>query len=381
MTGRYIVDLTDAEREVLVGLTSSGASQARRYRRARVLLLADQGLPANQIQVAAGASSSTVFRTRRRFVEGGLDHALNDARRPGGTRKLSPAEEATLVAVACSEPPAGQARWTLQLLADRMVALTDHDSVSIETIRRRLREVDLKPWQKRMWCIAGLTPEFIAQMESILELYAEPPDPKRPLVSFDETLKQLVDHVVAPIPAEPGKPAKVDHHYKRNGIAHLAVALAPHHAWRKVWVLEHRKYGAFAHMMRELVDVHFPKADVVRVVMDNLNVHCAGALYRTFPPAEARRVLERLEFHYTPKKASWLNMVEIEIGVLVRQCLDRRIADRQKLAREVEAWERRRNEAAATIRWMFNVEMAREKFSRHYPDITEQQACPIVRAA
>ena len=134
-------------------------------------------------------------------------------------------------------------------------------------------------------------------------------------------------------------------------------------------------------MMRELVDVHFPEADVLRVVMDNLNVHCAGALYRTFPPAEARRVLERLEFHYTPEKASWLNMVEIEIGVLVRQCLDRRIADRHKLAREVEAWEQQRNEAAATIRWMFNVEMAREKFSRHYPDITEQQACPIVRAA
>ena len=381
MTGRYIVDLTDAERETLLTLTSSGSSKARRYRRARVLLLADQDLSSIQIETATGASSSTVYRTRRRFVEGGLDHALSDARRPGGARKLSSADEATLVAVACSSPPEGQARWTLRLLSDRLVAMTDHDSISIETIRRRLREVDLKPWQKRMWCIAKLTPEFIAQMESVLELYAEPPDPKRPLVSFDETLKQLVDHVVAPIPAEPGKPVKIDHHYKRNGVTHLAVALAPHHAWRKVWVLKHRKYGAFAHMMRELVDVHFPEADVVRVVMDNLNIHCAGALYRTFPPAEARRVLDRLEFHYTPKKASWLNMVEIEIGVLVRQCLNRRIADRNKLAREVEAWERSRNDAGATIRWMFNVEMAREKFARHYPDVTEHGASPIVRAA
>ena len=381
MTARYIVDLTDSEREALVALTSSGSTKARRYRRARILLLADAGVPSQEIERATGASSSTVYRVRRRFVEGGLEHAVNDVRRPGGTRKLSPTDEATLVAVACSKPPEGHARWTLRLLADQLVALTDHDSVSIETIRRRLREADLKPWQKRMWCIAALTPEYIAQMEAVLELYAAPPDPKRPLVCFDETLKQLVDHVVAPIPAEPGKPAKIDHHYKRNGTAHLAVALAPHLAWRKVWVLEHRKYGAFAHLMRELVDVHFPEAEVVRVVMDNLNIHCAGALYRTFPPAEARRVLDRLEFHFTPKKASWLNMVEIEIGVLVRQCLDRRIANRDRLAREVAAWQQARNDAGATIRWMFNVEMARTKFARHYPDVGEQGPAPIVRAA
>jgi len=381
MTARYIVDLTDSEREQLVALTSSGSAKARRIRRGRILLLADAGVPSNQIEVATGASSSTVYRVRRRFVEGGLEHAINEGRRPGGTRKLSPTDEATLVAVACSKPPEGRARWTLRLLGDRLVALSDHDSVSIETIRRRLREADLKPWQKRMWCIAALTPGYIAQMEAVLALYAAPPDPKRPLVCFDETLKQLVDHVVAPVPAEPGKPAKIDHHYKRNGTAHLAVALAPHLAWRKVWVLEHRKYGAFAHLMRELVDVHFPDADVVQVVMDNLNVHCAGALYRTFPPEEARRILDRLEFHFTPKKASWLNMVEIEIGVLVRQCLDRRIADRGRLAREVAAWERARNDIGATIRWMFNIQMAREKFARHYPDVAANPDSPIVHAA
>ena len=153
-------------------------------------------------------------------------------------------------------------------------------------------------------------------MESNLDLYAEPSDPKRPLVSFDETLKQLVAHVVEPIPAEPGKPEKVDHHYKRNGTRSLAVALCPQQASRKVWVLDHRGYKAFAHMTRELVDVHFPDADVVLVVLDSLNVHCEAALYHTFPAEEARRVLRRLELHFTPKKASWLNMVEIEIGVL-----------------------------------------------------------------
>ncbi|MED5369491.1 MAG: IS630 family transposase [Myxococcota bacterium] len=380
MPARHVIELTDNERETLCALTRSGTTKARRYTRARVLLLADEGWSCKAIEEATGASSSTVYRTRSRFVDGGLEHALSDARRPGGLRKLSVADEAILVATACSQPPEGQARWTLQLLADRLVTLSDHDSISIETIRRRLKEVDLKPWQKRSWCLAELTPEFIAQMESVLQIYSRPPDPRRPLVSFDETLKQLVEHVVDPIPAKPGKPEKVDHHYKRNGTAHVAVALAPHQGWRKVWVLENRKYQAFAHMMRELVDVHFPEAEVVQVVMDNLNTHSPAAFYRAFPPAEARRVLNRLQFHYTPKKGSWLNMVEIEIGVLVRQCLNRRIGDRTVLAREIAAWEHTRNEAGATVRWMFNVEMAREKFARHYPDLSELPPCPIIRA-
>ncbi len=283
--------------------------------------------------------------------------------------------------MACSSPPEGQARWTLQLLADRLVALTDLNEVSTETIRRRLKEKALKPWQKKMWCLASITPVFIARMEAILDLYSEPADPKRPLVSFDETLKQLVAHVVDPISAEPGKPEKVDHHYKRNGTRSLAVAICPHQAWRKVWVLEHRGYDAFARIMRELVDVHFPEADVVRVVLDNLNIHCEAALYHAFPPEEARRVLRKLELHFTPKKASWLNMVEIEIGVLSRQCLDRRIATPAELAREVAAWESARNTAGSTINWLFDVEAARKKFKRHYPEVSERSKSPTLQAA
>jgi transposase len=368
MKAHYLVELTETERSHLQSLTRKGKPGARRGIRARILLLSDQGKSSEGVVEALGSSHSTVYRTRRRFVEGGLDYALNDAKRPGGNRKLSPKDHATLVALACSKPPDGRGRWTLKLLSDGLVALTDHDDISAETIRRRLHELDLKPWQKRMWCIAKVTPQFIAQMEHILDLYAAPPDPKRPLVCFDETLKQLVGRVIDPLPAEPGNSLREDHHYRRNGITHLAMFFAPHLGWREVRVLRKRDYGAFAHLMKELVDVHFPEADAIQVVMDNLNVHCEGALYRTFPPEEARRILRRLEFNFTPVHASWLNMVEIEIGVLARQCLDQRIGDRQTLAKEVAAWNAARNDEGATIKWLFTVEDARRKLARHYPE-------------
>jgi hypothetical protein len=160
-----------------------------------------------------------------------------------------------------------------------------------------------------------------------LDLYAEAPDPKRPVVCFDESPVQLIGEVRQPIPARPGRLQRYDYEYRRNGTVNLFVAFDPHRAWRKVKVTERRTAVDYAHCMRELVDVHYPKAACIRVVQDNLSIHAPGALYRAFAPAEARRILRRLEFHYTPKHASWLNMVEIEIGVLQRQCLGRRIDD------------------------------------------------------
>lgn len=381
MAAKYIIDLSPEERDAALVVINSGKEGVRRRTRARILIAAAAGLACEQIAASMSTSTSTVYRVRKRFVEGGLVHALSEKSRQGGLRKLSAKDEATLVAIACSKAPTGRSKWTLQLLADRLVALTDHDSVSTETVRRRLKELKLKPWQKRMWCLTRITPAFIARMESILDLYAEPPDPARPLVCFDETLKQLVAHVEEPVPGRPGKPQKVDHHYKRNGTRHLAVAFCAHRSWRKVWVLKHRGYVAFAHLMRELVDVHFADAEVVRVVLDNLNVHSEAALYHAFPPEEARRILRRLEFHFTPKKASWLNMVEIEIGVLSGQCLDRRIASPEELATEVAAWEAARNEEGATIRWLFDVEAARKKLKRHYPEVPERSDAPTILAA
>jgi len=184
---------------------------------------------------------------------------------------------------------------------------------------------------------------------------------------FDESPTQLIGEVRERIAARPGQVARYDYEYKRNGTANLFVFVDAHRSWRRVKVTDHRTAVDFAECMRELVDTHYPNADVIRVVLDNLSSHSRGALYEAFAPAEARRVLSRIEFHYTPKHASWLNMVEIEIGVLRAQCLDRRIGERRLLEREVAAWERARNASGARIKWMFTTERAREKMARVYP--------------
>jgi hypothetical protein len=309
-----------------------------------------------------------VYRTKQRFVLGNLEGALREAPRPGAGRKLSGKQEALLVATACSKPPQGRARWTLQLLAGEMVKLTEHEEVSRETVRRRLAENQLKPWRKDMWCIPQVDGEYVARMEDVLDLYAEEPDPNRPVVCFDESPTQLIGEVRQPIPAEPGQLERYDCEYKRNGTANLFIFLDAHRSWRKVKVTDRRAAEDFAACMRELTDIHFPEAERIRVVLDNLSTHSAGSLYRAFPPSEAHRVLRRLEFHRVPKHASWLNMVEIEIGVLRSQCLDRRIATQEQLVSETAAWERQRNASGARIKWMFTTEKARAKMGRAYPE-------------
>src|SRR5271156_1113139 len=367
MNIRYCVDLTGDERAELSQMLSAGKPAVRRLKRAQILLAADAGASDDEIERVIGASGSTVYRTKRRFVECGLEAALSEEPRPGAERKLTGGQEALLVATACSKPPAGRARWTLELLAGEMVRLTGHEDLSRETVRRRLGENALKPWRKDMWCIPKVDAEYVAGMEDVLDLYGETPDPKRPVVCFDESPTQLIGEVRQPIKAKPGQLQRYDCEYRRNGTANLFVFLDAHRPWRKVKVTERRAAADFAECMREISDVHFPKAEKIRVVMDNLSTHSPSALYQAFPPPEARRVLRRLEFHYTPKHASWLNMVEIEIGVLRSQCLDRRIDSRKRLVSEIAAWERQRNHSHARIRWMFTVEKARKKMALPYP--------------
>jgi transposase len=373
----YRVELSQTERDELKGLLSAGKHAARKLKRAQILLAADAGASDDDIATSVGVGGSTVYRTKQRFVLGNLEAALREALRPGARRKLTAKNEALLVATACSKPPQGRARWTLELLAGEMVKLTEHDNVSRETVRRRLAENDLKPWRKDMWCIPQVDGEYVARMEDVLDLYAEEPDPKRPVVCFDESPTQLIGEVRQPIPAEPGQLERFDCEYKRNGTANLFIFLDIHRPWRKVKVTDRRAAEDFAVCMRELTDVHFPEAERIRLVLDNLSTHFPGALYQAFPPCEARRVLRRLEFHYVPKHASWLNMVEIEIGVLRSQCLDRRIATREQLVSEIAAWERQRNASGARIKWMFTTDKARAKMGRAYPEpasVREPQA-------
>ena len=367
MNVRYRVTLETSERVQLVAMVLGGKGAVRRLKRAQILLAADNGSTDEEIARNVAVGTSTVYRTKQRFVEEGLERALSELPRVGAQRKLGVVDESLLVAVACSKPPAGRSRWTLQLLADEMVRLTVHDSVSDETIRRRLDELQLKPWQEKMWCIPKVDAEFVARMEDVLTLYAEPPDERRPVVCFDETPRQLIGEERVPVRAEPGKRRRFDYEYVRNGTANVFMFVDVNRPWRHAKVTDQRTCIDFAECMRDLVDEHYPDAECIRVVLDNLSAHSAAALYQRFAPEEARRILSRIEFHFTPKHASWLNMVEIEIGVMVRQCLSRRIAEKATLVSEIAAWERRRNAERAGIDWMFTVDRAREKLGRAYP--------------
>ncbi len=374
MNVRYRITLTSEERDRLRSLVQLGKGRFRRLKRAQILLAAAGGSSDVAIVKNLSVGASTVYRTKRRCVEEGLEAALSEEPRPGADRKLTPKDEALLIATACAAPPSGQARWTLALLAGELVRLTSHDSVSRETIRRRLEENKLKPWQKKMWCIPKIDAEFVARMEDVLDLYAEEPDEKRPVVCFDETPRQLIGEARVPVAAKPGKVARFDYEYVRNGTANVFMFVDVNRSWRHAKVTDRRACADFAECMRELVDVHYPRAERIRVVMDNLSTHSAAALYETFDAVEARRILRRLEIHYTPKHASWLNMVEIEIGVMVSQCLDRRIPSKEMLVKEVKAWERRRNRDKSRINWLFTVDRARKKLGRAYPTPARQSA-------
>jgi hypothetical protein len=209
--------------------------------------------------------------------------------------------------------------------------------------------------------------QFVAQREDVLDLYAEPYDPQRPKVNFDETSKQLIAETRTPLPAKPGEVERYDYEYQRKGTRNLFLFCEPQAGWRHIAVTKQRTMHDFAHQMKWLVDEGYPHATVVRVVMDQLNTHKPASLYETFEPAEARRILKRWEFHYTPKHGSWLNMAEIEFSVLSRQCLDRRIPDETTLTRELHAYATRRNMAKAKIDWRFTPQEARVKLHRLYP--------------
>jgi hypothetical protein len=206
-------------------------------------------------------------------------------------------------------------------------------------------------------------------MEDVLDVYHRPYDPRYPQVCMDEASKQLIAETRQPLPAAPGQPERVDYEYERKGVANLFLFSEPLRGWREVAVTERRTMIDWAHTIRELVDVHYPEAERIVLVMDNLNTHRPGSLYEAFPPAEAKRLADTLEIHYTPKHGSWLNVAEIELSVLSRQCLDRRIADPADLQAEVAAWVQTRNTAGGRVNWRFTTADARIKLKHLYPSI------------
>lgn len=229
---------------------------------------------------------------------------------------------------------------------------------------------ELKPWLRKQWVIPPeANAEFVCAMEDTLEVYARPYDPLRPQVCLDECSKQRVAETRCPLRAEPGQVERYDYEYERCGTANLFMLFEPWAGTRHVKVTDRRTAVDFAEVIRDLVDVHYPRAEKIVLVMDNLNTHKLASLYQAFPPDEARRLIERLEIHHTPKHGSWLNMAEIELSALATQCLDRRIADLDTLTREVAAWQNSRNAASDTVNWRFTTDDARIKLQRLYPSI------------
>jgi len=206
-------------------------------------------------------------------------------------------------------------------------------------------------------------------MEDVLEVYHRPKDEKRPVVCLDEASRQLIGEMIQPLPAEPGQPERFDYEYVRNGVATLFMIFLPLLAFRSVWVTERRTSQDFAEVLRWLVEDVYPEAEQVVLVCDNLNTHKVACLYEAFEPEQARRIAAKLEWHYTPKHGSWLNMAEIELSVLARQCLDRRIASAEEMERQVEAWQEDRNDREVGIQWRFTTADARIKLRKLYPTI------------
>jgi hypothetical protein len=223
---------------------------------------------------------------------------------------------------------------------------------------------------KECWVIAPeANAEFVAAMEEVLEVYQRPYDPNYPVVCFDESNKQQVKETRTPMAMEPGQPERFDYEYERNGVSNLLMVFEPLAARRQITVTDHRTALDYAAQLKALVDMQYPHARKILIVQDQLNTHRAASLYKAFEPAEARRILDKLEFHFTPKHGSWLNMAEIELSVLARQCLARRIPDQESLRQEVNAWQQSRNAQHCTVDWQFTTADARTKLKRLYPSI------------
>ncbi|MGH8749717.1 MAG: IS630 family transposase [Burkholderiales bacterium] len=372
---KYVVKLSAEERERLQSLIRSGKHPSRKLTRARILLKADAGEAGeawSDGQIAAGLDTSlaTVARIRQQLVEEGVEGVLTPKRSPNSARKriFDGASEAKLIALACSQPPEGYARWTLQMLEGKVVELKIVERASDNTIGRTLKKNILKPHLNEQWVIPpAANAAFVAAMEDVIEVYHRPHDPDRPVVCLDETSKQLIVETRMPIPAKPGRARRIDYEYQRNGTANLFMMFAPLEGWRHVEVTDRHAAIDYALVLKELSDTHFPRAGKIVLVQDNLSTHKPASLYQAFPAAEARRLVERFEWHYTPRHGSWLDLAESELSVLSRQCLDRRIPDKESLIKQVAAWQNDRNNTHAKADWQFTTADARVKLKRLYP--------------
>jgi hypothetical protein len=365
--------LSSQQRMQLEKLIHAGTAQARTLTKARLLLLTDyspgQHMTDADIAATLQVSMPTIGRIRQRCLADEIDAAIHDRTRPGKPPKITGEIEAKLIVLACSTPPEGRDRWTLRLLAEKLVELGALESISHVAVSKRLKKNALKPWQFKTWCIGTPSARFVAKMEDVLDVYHRPYNPDYPVICLDECSKVLHTTPRGALGAKPGVARREDYEYERQGTCNLFCWVEPLAGRRQIRVTARRTAIDLAEQLRLLVDEDYPDAKGIVLVTDNLNTHHLGALYEHFAPEEARRIAQRVEWHSTPEHASWLNMAEIELSVLAQQCLAGRIGDQESLARKVTAWQQERNKACAKIDWQFTTADARIKLRRLYPKL------------
>ncbi len=335
----------------------------RVVKRAMVLHMIDRGCPAKEIEDLVYVSERTARNILSRYRSGGLNLALFDKPRSGQPKTFTTTKIQRITAMACSTPPDGYSRWTLELLKEHAVKKGIATKVSREEIRLILHSHELKPWQKKMWCVPKLNEEYIERMEDVLAVYEKPYNKKEPVVCMDEKPVQLLDHARAPIPMKSGRPARQDYEYKRKGSVNVFRGIEPKKGRHFTKVTETRKMPEFSAFLKEIA-TSYPKAKTIHLVMDNLSSHSEKALTETFGANEGHRLWKRFTVHFTPKHASWLNQAEIGIGIYAKQCLGKeRVATIEQLTKRSEAWNIEANKKRIKINWTFTRKKARQKFN------------------
>jgi hypothetical protein len=374
MQKKYIVRLTGQERQALRDVIGTLKGSASKVRRAQVLLKCDADGPDwtdRRTAEAFNCRSQTVESIRQRLVTQGFDAALDARKRqtPPRVKRLDGEQEARIIAVRLGTPPKGFANWTSRLLAERVVALGIVETVSHETLRGMLKNNGVSGRKIQYWVIPPrANGEFAAAMENVLDTYAQPYDARFPVLTMDEQPIQLLKETRVPIPATKGHPRRVDYEYERAGTASIFMFAEPLSGWREVRVRERRTKADWACEMASLLSTRYRGADRVILVCDNLNTHTMGAFYEVFAPGQARELVRRLDFRYTPKHGSWLNVAENELSSMTRQCLgDRRFGAIEELRDETAAWSQKSNEKQRGVDWQFRIDDARIKLKSLYP--------------
>lgn len=371
----YPISLDIEERRILKNIIKKTSSMNRRTR-CNILLNADESKGTTQtyrqIAQTSNCALGTVIATVKEFCQSGLDATLTPRRAPGSDTanlKATGDIQARVIAKACSEAPEGRVRWTLTLLEDAM-ALVLETKISRSTIGRILQRNDLRPHLSEYWCIPPKEDsEFVAAMEDVLDVYHQPYNPAAPLWCMDEKPYQLLGESREPLPMRPGDDTKLDAEYKRNGTVSVFCFIQPH-TGRIIHAVEPTRTAVdWAEKIKHLIDVVNPSADKIILVCDNLNTHSIASFYKAFPPEETRRLATKLELHYTPKHGSWLDIAEIGINIMTRECLNRRIGGIEELKNELRNWNEAYNQDPTEINWQFSKETSRIKLKSLYPDI------------